>query len=232
MIRSLWTIIVTLAIANTLGIAVLLAWMSATDRLSAERVNDLREMFGQTVTAQQVADDQAQAERDREAERLAGLADIGTPPLTAEGRDRYLEEFSQSVEAQNVRTVREARDRQETLFQWQRDLEKRENAYEAERAAFEAMREQIVELEGSAQFQKTLKVYEGLPPEEAAAVFNELVDNGDEDQVVAYLNAMKPRIASEVTSSILADDPALAARLLERLREHGVMADAAPEEPG
>lgn len=234
MIRSLWTILVTLAIANTLGFIIFLAWLSATDRLSPQRVHALQELFGETVTAQKVADDRAQKQSQAQAEKDALEAAIGTPPVTAEGRSQYIEEISRRAEQGAIRAKREASDRQETLFKWQRDLESREESLRTEKEAFERMRQEIAEREGSEQFKKTLKVYENLPPEETAAIFISLARDGfgDEEQVVSFLNAMKPRIASDVMSSILAEEPAMAADLLERLREYGVNDGAAPEEPG
>ena len=231
MIRSLWTIIVTIAIANMLGFTIFLAWLSVTDRLSADRVNDLRELFSETVAMQEAADEQAEKEASAQAAIDADRAAIGTPPITAQGKSKYIDEIAQSAEQRAIRTAREAQDRQETLFQWQRDLDKREAKFRAEKERFEAVRAEIKEREGSEQFKKTLKIYESLPPDQAASILTQLVQQGDEDQVVSFLNAMKPRIAGDITGTIEADDPALAARLLERLREHGVEPDVASEEP-
>ncbi len=232
MIRSLWTILVTLAIANLLGFVIFASWLMGTDRLSEGRIAALRELFSETVAMQRIADDQAEKAANAEAELSAQQSNVGTPPITAAGRNTYAQEIARSVEGQSARTSREARDRQETLFQWQRDLEKREDALKETMDEFERLRDEIKEREGSEQFKKALKVYEGLPPDEVAALFTQLVRSGDEDEVVSYLNAMKPRIAADVMSSVQGDDIVLAARLLERLREHGVETDAAPEEPG
>ena len=232
MIKSLWTILVTLAIANLLGFIVFVTWLMGTGRLSQERMFELRELFSPTVEVQEAMDEQAEREAAADAERQAVLDQVGTPPISAKGREVFEEEMARVVENQAVRTLREAKDRQDTLFKWQADLEEREEAFRAEREAFELMRAEIQEREGDEQFAKALKVYEGLPPNEVADLFGEMVRQGDEDEVVSFLDAMKPRIAADVMSAVQGNDVGLAARLLGRLREHGLMADVAPEEPG
>jgi len=230
-IRSLWLILVTIAIANTLGFLIFASFLAATDRLSEDRLVALREIFSDTVTAQRIADERADREREQEEADAEEEAKVGTPPITARARSQYMEEIARSAEQRAIRTSREARDRQETLFEWQRDLEKREAAFQEELEAFEERRREIAEREGSEQFAKALKVYESMPPDQAAEVFRELVRDGRDDEVVSFLNAMKPRIAAEVTGEILGEDAGMAAMLLERLREHGVPDGTAPEEP-
>ncbi|GAB4553678.1 MAG: hypothetical protein Tsb0013_16120 [Phycisphaerales bacterium] len=232
MIKSLWTILVTLAIANLLGFVIFVTWLMGSGRLSEDRIVSLRELFSTTVAVQEAKDEQAQREASAQEDQRRELDAVGTPPISATGREVYEEELARSVEGQAARTLREARDRQETLFKWQRDLEQREEALRAEKLAFERLRAEITAREGDEQFKKALKVYEGLPPDEVAGLFAEMVRSGGEDDVVAFLDAMKPRIASDIMSAVQGDDVALAARLLERLREYGLTADATPEEPG
>ena len=137
MIKSMWAILVTLAIANLLGFVVFVTWLMGTDRLSEERVAALRDLFKETVATERIADERAEKEAAGEADKAAELAKVGTPPLTAQGRQVYEEELTRSVEGQAARMAREARDRQETLFKWQKDLERREAALKAEREAFD-----------------------------------------------------------------------------------------------
>ncbi len=232
MIRSLYLIIVTMAIANTLAAILFGTWLIASDRIDEGRVAELRAMFSETVAVQRAREEREGRESEAEAAKQAELDKVGRPPLNAGDTSVYVDAYAERAEQQLLRLQQESRDRQETLFKLQADLQARERALQAERDAFEQMRAEIAEREGTEQFNKALKVYESLPPEETAAIMQELVERGDQDQAVAFLNAMKPRIAGDVTSSILADNPGLATDLLERLREYGVVADASPEEPG
>ena len=228
----MWTILVTLAIANLLGFIVFATWLMGSGRLSEGRIVELRELFSTTVAVQEASEEKAAREAEAQAAAQAARDAVGTPPISARGREVFEEEMARVVENQASRTLREAQDRQDTLFKWQRDLERREEAFRAEKLAYEAMRAEIMAREGDEQFRKTLKVYEGMPPNEVADLFAEMVRSGDEDEVVSYLDAMKPRIAADIMSSVQGNDVALATRLLGLLREHGLMADVAPEEPG
>lgn len=232
MIRSLYLIIVTMAIANTLAAILFGTWLVASDRLDAERVGDVREMFSETVTVQRAREEREARDQEAQDAQQAELDKVGRPPISSAETSVYVDAYAQRAEQQLRRLQQESRDRQETLFKLQADIQRRERALEQEREAFERMRAEIAERAGTEQFAKALKVYENLPPEETAAIMQELVQRGEEDQAVAFLDAMKPRIAGEVTSAILADNPGLAADLLERLREYGVVADVDPEEPG
>ncbi|MEM1424856.1 MAG: hypothetical protein AAGH64_12755, partial [Planctomycetota bacterium] len=193
MIKSLWTILVTLAIANLLGFIVFVTWLMGSGRLSEGRMIELRELFAPTVAVQEARDELEAREAAAALEKQEELDRIGTPPISARGREVFEEEMARVVENQAVRTLREAKDRQDTLFKWQADLEEREEAFRAEREAFERMRAEIREREGDEQFKKALKLYEGMPPNEVAELFAEMVRGGDEDGVVSFIDAMKPR---------------------------------------
>ncbi|MEC9374314.1 MAG: hypothetical protein VYC34_10740, partial [Planctomycetota bacterium] len=86
----------------------------------------------------------------------------------------------------------------------------------------------IIEQEEDEQFQRTVLLYESLQPQRAQEMMATLIQDGDSDQVVAYLNAMQPRAAKKIIEKF--PDPIVAADLLERLRTRGLQA-AAPEEP-
>jgi hypothetical protein len=231
MIRALYIIITTLALAHFLGGAVFLAWLSATDRLSIDRLADVREMFAETVAHERAREDlEAQAAADQ-AELDAQLAKQGTPPITAEQRvERDLAQ-DRATEQRLERMRRDTQDRFEALMRRARELEAERAAFEREREAFNRLREEIARREGDEQFEKAVRMYEGLQAEQAGRLLENLVNEDETAQVVAYLNAMKARSATAIVASIAERDAALATDLLERLREHGLVADVAPEEP-
>jgi len=221
MLRSVWIMISTLAIANLLALIGLVAWMQATDRLDANRVQKLREMFSVTISAERAQEEQkivlAQA---AEVQAKAG-AQIGKDPTTAEDK---LEAAAvrEEVETQRARRVqRETSDLINTLMREREELERQREAFGIQMVEFEAMRARIAEEEGSEQFQKTVQLYQTVKPVEAKNMMRSLIADGQTDQVVSYINALQSRIASKIISEFQAEDPNLAADLLEKLRMRG-----------
>jgi flagellar motility protein MotE (MotC chaperone) len=226
MFRRLWLILATIAVANALALGMFLGWLAASDRLDMERLRETRGLFVRT-RAQETADEERAA---REAEAAAAEAERrsieGLPPITAEQRMRIIRDYAELINQRTERTKRETQDLIDTLMAQQTRLERERRELEADRAAFERMRSEIVDLVGSEQFEKTLRIYETVKPEVAASMMRELLARGETDQVVAYLDAMKSRSASAVIGRFEEQDPALAADLLERLRVHGLVAQA------
>lgn len=231
MLRSLWIIISTLCVANVIALAILFGWLGATNRLSPERLEDARTIFVQTV-AQEQADEKQAAQRQAAAQAAAAeQAEVGTPPITAEQRMAIIQEYSELVNQRTARARRETQDMINTLMKDQARFLEERKAFEKERDDFQKMREKIAALEGSDQFQKALTIYESVKPDVAAAMLGTLIEQGEVEQVVSYLNAMKPRNASKVVASFESQDPKLAADLLERLRTHGLVAQASEDGP-
>jgi hypothetical protein len=54
--------------------------------------------------------------------------------------------------------------------------------------------------------------------------FAQLIQQGEIDQVVAYLNAMQERTRTRIIDEFLTDQPGVATDLLERLRMRGIAA--------
>jgi flagellar motility protein MotE (MotC chaperone) len=226
--RSIWMILGTVAIANMMALAVFFGWLASTDRLSRERVDAVRKMFVET-SAQETVRREAEA---KESEQAALLAEAertkGFPPLTADQRLELIREYADLISQRTERTRRETQDLINTLLAQQARVQQDRQRLEEDRTAFESMRAAIAALEGSEQFQKSLKVYQTLKPDVAASMLMELVGVGDLDQVTAYLDAMSPRTASRILTEFEKDSPALAADLVERLRVRGVEASKPP----
>lgn len=224
MIRSLWTVITTVALANLLAVGAFVGWLVTTDRLDADRLESIRETLSETVQAEQTR----LADEAREQERLEAEADAARraalPPLTAGDRLLLAEESEEAVRQRLERMRREMEDLQRTIRAEANRLDERTASFDAERAAFEQMRDRIAAIEGDEQFKKTVTLLEGLPPARASEMLLEIINQGDPEQATAYLNAMQQRTASKILASI--GDAALAADLLERLRVYGLEARA------
>ena len=98
-------------------------------------------------------------------------------------------------------------------------------------AQFDERRATIMEQEGSEQFSKAVKLYQSLKPPVAKAMMSTLIQGNAIDTVVAYLNALQTRKASQIVAEFENDDPTLAADLLERIKHLGTEFEVAVVDP-
>lgn len=227
MLKSLWIILSTLAIAHIIGLIGFATWLKRTDRLNGERLSQVRAIFVEPLSeeAARVAAEAAEEERLKLIAIEEGR--IGTAPMTAEQRVGIIREFEdrqrQSDQIRDQYTDNLSRDIAEELEQLRLERE----AFEAVKKAFEDERARIRELEGSAQFGKAVKQYETLKPDVAMRMLDSLLDLQKRGEVISYLNAMKPTAMSRILAEFEERDPALAAGLLQSVKEYGLelMAD-------
>lgn len=227
--RTAWTILSVMAVAHLIALLGVAAWLWSTGRTDAATVERVRQVLREPPE-----------ERDaRRAERAQAVAET-SPPIPASSADAIaLRLHDDEAQRQRLERMRnEARTVAAMVAREMRTLEQRRVELDAEREAFESMRDRIVALEGDEQFRKALSVLAGLKPADAKAALMELIGGeagaatpingwGDgKSQAVAYLDAMPSRTRSKVMAEFVADDPALAADLLERLRTHGIVAQA------
>ncbi|HRQ72130.1 MAG TPA: hypothetical protein PLU35_03790 [Phycisphaerales bacterium] len=227
--RTAWTIFSVVVAAHLLALLGVAGWLWGTGRVDAATVERVR----------QVLRDPPEDRDARKAERSQGVAETSLP-TPASSADAIVIRLQQD-EAQQQRLERmrnEARTVAAMVARELRMLDQRRAELDAERGAFESMRDRIVALEGDEQFRKALSVLAGLKPADAKTALMELIGGGvgaatpingwgdGRSQAVAYLDAMPSRTRSKVMAEFVADDPALAADLLERLRTHGIIAQA------
>ncbi len=209
--RTLWNLIAVLAVANLVALGGFVGWLVATERLDAERLERLRSVLMDPVGSEGAAAASSGAEvlvagRPADAETL--LAEI----------DRREE-----IRSRNAELDRERRRRhQEALEAALAEVAAEREAFEAERDAFEQRRREIVELEGSVQFEKTVRIYNSVKAEDAVRMFQERIAEDGRESIVPYLNAMKAANTTKVITEFARRDPALAADLLERLKTYGL----------
>ncbi|MBX3352042.1 MAG: hypothetical protein KF684_03850 [Phycisphaeraceae bacterium] len=225
--RSVWLIVTTFALAHFLALVGVVAWLGATDRLSAERVHALRDLFAPTI-AQEAA---TRAEREAEEARLRAEAEqesfMRGAPAPAENTIARGQSAESAHEQALSRLDREAQDLRRTFARELAQIEQSRERLARERADFEALRARLAELEGSEQFEKAVRLYQSLKPRQARDLLMTLINSGQIEQAVSYLNAMELRTASRIIAEF--EDPALAASLLERVRTRGLEVAASPE---
>ena len=226
--RSLWTIISVMALANLLAMLGFVGWLGMSDRLSKDRFDRVRAVLAPTNAQEQA--DSAKAAVDAEEAAVQAKEDsrVGQMPMPADDRTSTLEELEAIANMRVARAEGEAnRMRQALELSWE-ELKRERTKLDKERAAFEAMREQLAKTEGSEQFQKAVALYESIGADAAANLFRQILDDREKTQdekvrtVAAYLNAMKSRTAAQILKQFEASDPTMAAVLLESIRSLGV----------
>jgi len=173
-------------------------WLAATDRISKQRITEVRKTFAMTV-AQEAEEDAkaaelaelAKAEADRHA-RLTGASGLGSAAerLAAE------EERNELLLRQLERTRRELEDLQRNLHLARQNMERQRDDLVQAKADLEQRLGEIETRLNDAGFKKAVALYEQLPAKRVKAMFTTLMDQGQTDQVVAYLEAMEPRRAA------------------------------------
>ncbi|GIW76285.1 MAG: hypothetical protein KatS3mg104_1348 [Phycisphaerae bacterium] len=120
------------------------------------------------------------------------------------------------------RRSRELEDQRRQLAQAQADFELQRKRLQEQTQALrqrEAEQTRLAEDEG---FQKTLALYQSLPPKKTKEIFLSLED----DVVVRYLQSMEPRIASGILKEFKTpDETSRAQALLEKMRLANAKAD-------
>lgn len=234
--KSLWTILSVIALANIIAIGGFVGWLRATGRLDVERVRELRATFSETI-ADQKAREKAAADQAEAGRKLAEEeAKKSRPPISA------MEQLSLRLETNEVERQRNERARQEIdalregLLKERAALDGDKAALEKARAEFEEMRLRIAEQEGGEQFRKTINVLQALKPDEVRTTLQQIMDSSKDGKgreiALGYLNALPDRTRTRVVAEFVRQDPKLAADLLEGLRMRGLAARAPEVPPG
>ncbi len=251
--RSLWNGLCILALANLLAIGGIAAWLLGTGRLDKARMTRLREVLSVTVADETAQIEEASAQVEQATQQAELAARELEAPLSAAEQLHVRLDLSE-VDHQRIERLRqETADLTVAVDRDQQRLAEERREFAAEKDAFDRMRAELAAVEGSAQFRKAVGTLQGLKPQDAVAILMEIlripggtaesiavvggstsggagrtagipVMTGGPEPVVAYLNALQERARNKIMAEITANDPALAADLLERLRTRGQIA--------
>ncbi|MEX2672951.1 MAG: hypothetical protein WD294_12675 [Phycisphaeraceae bacterium] len=226
MIRAVLMSVLLLIVLHLLAGAGFVGWLYHTDRLDGARVDRVVAMFELTIEQQQ--QQQAEAERleretRRQAEQLARLEAVADGPRTLQDRLTTERESDEVAQQRLERLQRETDDLRRQIARAQTQIARERETLEAKQAAFDEAVERQRALREDEDFQQTVQMYEQLRPRQAKQMFQELIAQGETEQVVDYLAAMQLRRASRVVQEFKEGaDIVQAAELLESLRERGV----------
>lgn len=233
MLRTLWNAVAILAIANLLGLLGFTAWLWRGDRLNPDRVERIRTLLAETAADELVRlEEQARLLDEKSADVLAAQHEAVPAVSTQELLDERMEAVR--LDRQRAeRLRREVDDLKRTLTRERLAIDRDRESLRIDQARFDALRRKIGEIEGSEQFRNALSVLKGLKPDEAKTLLmQEIVDHPetgalDSDsgflRVITYLDALPDRQRTKIMGEFVADDPPLAAQLLEGLRTKGLV---------
>ena len=218
-----------LAVVHLLALLMFAGWLWQSGRLDAQRLQRIRDMLSMTTEEQEAFEAQQAVEAQHRREQMEAEARRLNPPLPSAEQVRYTTTLTEQTE----QSLRRLRDETEQLRAEQdiraAQLDQRAAELEAKHQAWEQSTAAEAERRSNEQLQKTVKQYESAPPKVAKEWIMELVRQGDQEQVVAYLDGMNPRAASRILREFSTDEEAkLATELLERLRTFGVVSGTTP----
>jgi len=181
-------------------------------------------MLSTTLTDEAAQQAQAEREAQKQKQQQAEQQRRENPPLPA----------GQQVSAVNLlreqqqRAIDRLEDEKELLLA---QLERIRSEHEQTKRAFQQQQQQWyasideqAQRKEDEQFQQALKLYEQIPPKQARDMLLALVNDGDMNQAVAYLDAMNTRAAANIIREFKTQPQTeLAKELLEQLRTFGVL---------
>ncbi len=222
--RTAWNIVSFLAVVNLLALLGFVGWLWQSDRLSTERIEELRTVLA-TTNAQDIEQardaaavaQQVQAEQHEQARR-------SDPPMPAPQQIAAVN----LVREQQQRAIARLEDERDLLLAQldgvHREYEDSQQTFQQQQQQWYASIEDDRQRKQDEQFQQALKLYESIPPKQAQAMMTALVADGAMQQAVAYLDAMNARAASKIIREFkTAAETELAKQLLEELRTFGVL---------
>lgn len=228
--KALWAVISIMALVNLLAILGAATYLVVSDRLDRDRVWKIRQVLSEPITIEKarLEAEHKEEEARRKAEETA--ARLQREPATAADLLALRIETSEVDQQRLERLRREVEDLRTTLSRERALLDRDLAAFEARQEAAEKEARSLAETRGSEQFRKSLATYESLRPADAAAALRGLMESpavasGSVDGVtlaVMYLDAMDERTRARIVSEFIKTDAAMAAGLLERLRNLGV----------
>jgi len=230
--RTIWTVLSVMAVANLLALGAFVGWLRASDRLDLARVREVRQLVSETLTRKKSREDEVKAKLEAEQKAAAEKARQEQPPLSAADALALKLEIGKADQERVESLKREVQILRETLQRERSQLEADQTGLRKEREEFERARKAVAETEGNAQFKKALGTLEGLKPDQAKTALQQLIDQKQVEQVVAYLNAMQERTRTKVLDEFIKADPKVATDLLERLRTRGLAAREPESSPG
>ena len=226
MLRAIWTAISILLLIHILMLAGFLLWLHGNDRLDGERIDRIQQMLSLTIEEEKAQEEQAkilEEEAQKQAADLARLESVSDGPVSLADRLAAQQEKDEIALLRLDRLQKDIQNLQGQLALTKRQLAQEQETLETQQKAFEQAVEEQAQLDTDAGFQQTVQMYEKLKPKQVKQMFQDLLNQGQSEQVVDYLAAMQLRKASAVLKEFKSPhEISQATNLLQRLRERGI----------
>lgn len=173
--KTIWTVLSVLAVANLLAVTAFVGWLRSSERLDMERVRQVRELLQPTITEVKAKAELARAEQVAQKKKQEEEAKAARAPLTAsEQLEARLE--ANELDRQRVKSLkteveslrRSLRDAQEQIRREREELARKKDEYDRLVASQQT-------LTGSEQFKKTLAVLESFKPSDARVALMQIM---------------------------------------------------------
>ena len=224
--KAVWTVISVVLLINAMIVAGAVGWLYHTGRLSRQRIEQARDVFELTIQQEQQQELQARELEEQSRERameIARLESVSDGPITLADRLRAEQRGDELAKQRVERLNRDIMDIRRQLDLGKSLLSKRQAQLDAERRAFEQSVQRQAKLRQDADFKQTVQMYQQVKPKQAKQMFQELIKQGKQSQVVDYLAAMQLRKAAAVLKTFKTSQEIVQATdLLQVLRQRGV----------
>ena len=226
MMRALVSAIVVLLALHFLGLGGFVGWLYSTGRLNEDRVQRVVDLFEPTVAEakRQREQEKQKAEQEREkARKAARLEAVSDGPKTLQDR-LAAEQRADSLAMHRVeRLQQETGDLRQQMERAKELISEQKQKLKQEREQFRQFVEQHNKQQKQEDFKQTVQMYEQLGSEQAKRMFQQLMNEGKTDRVVAYLANMQQRQAGKILQEFETPrEIEQATNLLESLRDRGV----------
>jgi hypothetical protein len=229
---SLVKLIRVLALAHLLAVIGFAGWLVASDRVDAERLKRVREMFQPTIAEEKALLAEAESEAaaaTAAAEERRRLLEV---PMTRTEQIISAERFEQRAELALRGLEDERRRLLSDLSGREREVTQREEALAKRQTDWEESIATEKERQTDEQFRKAVRLLEAAPSKQSKDWILELVQTGREDQAVTYLNAMNPAKSAGLLKAFKGEGEAkVATDVLERLRQLGLESESSAGAP-
>ncbi|WP_432799458.1 hypothetical protein [Poriferisphaera sp. WC338] len=203
MIRLLGVAIIIALILNTLALAGLIGWLGFSGRLDRDRVDQVVSLFEMTIEDQAAAEAAQLAEAEeilKKTQEAARLEAASRGPHSFAQRLNEEGVASEVAVARLERLNREKADLHRLLQLDKQMIEQQRSALKKEREAFAEDIKQQAASSKDEDFQRTVQMLTKLKPKQSKEIFLRMLDAGELDQAVDYLNAMPTRVSGKILS--------------------------------
>lgn len=221
--KKLWNVLVLTLAINFLALAGGAGWLYRAGHLDRQKIHAIKEMLFPPPLPSDVKLETASQPATQPSARLEELLARHTGRTASE----QVEFIRHTFDAQMVQLDRRQRELDD--LQNQVDLAREQMArdraqLEQERQKLQNREQEATRLQTDQGFQDSLLLYQSMPPRQVKTIFMTLGD----DVVIAYLQAMPPRLASRILKEFKSpEEIGRIQSVLEKMRQ----AQASSKEP-